>query len=287
MNQCNDGMNQHQDGTLQSSGLYVDVENLNSDGQAMITKLVEDWPAHVPAPSQLALYVRADQVELWRLWAATRFKDMKVAVRGTQRFSLSSSKNSADIAIATNAMTDLILKRITYVVVFSDDSDFISLYVAIRDEPDVLMEDGSVPFLLVVTDREGSLSATIKHFFPIDQLHIIATRPSSAGAVAETKASRTGKSGNSANPAEVAWSEIAEQILKDIPVGAFKSTDCQAVIKKHWPQHPMAKAGGASFGSDFKNNIWPILQTYGVKISEPGKAPIPYEMTVEAKDSLP
>lgn len=287
MNQCDDGMNHRQDETLQSSGLYIDVENLNSDGQTMVTKLLEDWPANVPAPSQLSLYVRADQVELWRLWAAARFNDIEVAVRGTQRFSLSSSKNSADIATATNAMTDLVLRRITHVVVFSDDSDFISLYVAIRDEPDVLMEDGSVPFLWVVTDREGSLSTTIRQFFPIEQLHIIATRPSSTEVAAETKVSRTGKSSNSANLAENPWPEIAEQILKDIPVGAFKSTDCQAVIKKHWPQHSMAKAGGASFGSDFKNNIWPILQTHGVKISEPGKAPIRYEMTAEAKASLP
>ena len=96
-----------------------------------------------------------------------------VSVKGTQHFSLSSSKNSADIAIATNAMADLILKRVTHVVVFSDDSDFISLYVAIRDEPDVLVDHDEVPFLWVVTDREGSLSTTIRQFFPLDQLHVV------------------------------------------------------------------------------------------------------------------
>ena len=31
-------------------------------------------------------------------------------------------------------MADLVLRKISHVVVFSDDSDFISLYVAIRDE---------------------------------------------------------------------------------------------------------------------------------------------------------
>ena len=280
-------MNHCQEGTCQSSGLYVDVENLNSDGQLMVEKLVEDWPPGVPALSRLTLYVRADQVELWRLWAANRFKNLVVSVKGTQHFSLSLSKNSADIAIATNAMADLILKRITHVVVFSDDSDFISLYVAIRDEPDVLVDHGEVPFLWVVTDREGSLSTTIRQFFPLDQLHVISAGSSSAKVVAEAKSTLSGKSGNSLNPAEITWSEMAERILNEIPAGVFKSTDCQAAIKRHWPQHPMTKAGGASFGSDFKNNICPILQTHGVNISEPGKAPIRYEMTAEAKGSLP
>ena len=34
-------------------------------------------------------------------------------VEGTQHFSMTSTKNSADIAIATNAMADLILKRVS------------------------------------------------------------------------------------------------------------------------------------------------------------------------------
>ena len=103
MDQRDDSLNHCQEGTCESSGLYVDVENLSSDGQLTVEKLVEDWPPGVPALSRLTLYVRADQVELWRLWAANRFKDLAVSVKGTQHFSLSSSKNSADIAIATNA----------------------------------------------------------------------------------------------------------------------------------------------------------------------------------------
>ena len=205
VNHRNDFSDEGQEG----SGLYVDVENLHSDGQAMIKSLVEDWPAKAPAPSRLTLYVRADQVELWRLWATNRFRDLKVSVKGTQHFSLSSSKNSADIAIATNAMADLILKRITHVVVFSDDSDFISLYVAIRDEPDVLMDDGEVPFLWVVTDREGSLSTTIKQFFPLDQLHVVATGPSSARVVVDSKSSSSNGSENSSSLAANTWTEMA------------------------------------------------------------------------------
>ena len=56
-----------------------------------------------------------------------------MVVHVTQHFSMSATKNSADIAIATNAMADLVLERVSHVLVFSDDSDFISLHVAIRD----------------------------------------------------------------------------------------------------------------------------------------------------------
>ena len=71
--------------------------------------------------------------------------------------------------------------------------------------------------------------------------------------------------------------------MEDIAVGPFKSTDCQPVIKKRWPEHPLAGTGGAPFGVEFKNNIWAVLESLGVKIRSPGKKPIQYEMTPEAK----
>ena len=283
MDQQVDSLNHQLRGTCQGSGLYVDVENLQSGGQVMVEKLVEDWPPGFPAVSRLTLHVRADQEELWKLWAADRFRDLVVSVKGTQHFSKSSTKNSADIAIATNAMADLILKRVTHVAVFSDDSDFISLYVAIRDELDVIGDHGVVPFLWVVTDREGSLSTTVKQFFPKGQLHVVSAGPSSTEIVAEAKSTR---SGNSSIPADLPWSEMAKPILQEISVGEFKSKQCQAIIKKHWPEHPLANAGGPSFGTDFKKNIWPVLQKHGVMIIGSGKAPIRYRMTAEAKDSL-
>ena len=67
---------------------------------------MEDWPAAAPAPSGLRPYVRDDLVELWRGWATNRSGDLDVLVSGTQQFSLSSSRNSADITIATNAIAD-------------------------------------------------------------------------------------------------------------------------------------------------------------------------------------
>ena len=106
---------------------------------------------------------------------------------------MSASKNSADIAIAINAIADLVLKRVTHVVVFSDDSDFISLYAAIRDEPEIPFCAGSTPFLWVVTDREGSLSAMVKQFFPPDHLHVVSAKCGSG--INPTSASRASQTG--------------------------------------------------------------------------------------------
>ena len=79
---------------------------------------------------------------------------------------------------------------------------------------------------------------------------------------------------------------MADAVISDTPLGPFKSTDCLPIIKKHWPDHTLAKAGGAEFGSQFKNNIWPILEERGVKIENPGTKPIKYEMTAGAKNTL-
>ena len=208
------------------SGLYVDVENLHSSGQTVIHNLVANWPVKAPAPARLTLYVRADQVELWRLWAASRFSDLDVVVKGTQHFSMTSTKNSADIAIATNAMADLILGRVAHVAVISDDSDFISLYAAIRDEPEIPLADGKVPFLWIVTGREGSLSTTVRQFFPPDELHVVSVEDDDSQADVASEESAPG------------WTEMAKAVVEDIPVGPFKSTDCQPVIKERWADHP-------------------------------------------------
>ena len=280
-------VNDHLDGNKREgtgrSGLYVDVENLQADGRAMVQGLIENWPDKAPRPTRLSLYVRADQVDLWRLWSASLFTDLEVKVNGTQHFSLSSSKNSADIAIATNAMADLVLQRVTHVVVFSDDSDFISLYAAIRDDPGVPFSDDKVPFLWVVTDREDTLSATVKQFFPSNKLHIVEAGRNQEVNVMSLESSQHNPAQSPPAPSEDSWIEMAEEVLPDIPVGSFKSTDCQPVIRDRWPNHPLARAGGAEFGTQFKNNIWPILEVRGVTIDNPERKPIRYEMTEQAK----
>ena len=286
MNYEDNTQNNEQAERRSGSGLYVDVENLQDDGQQLIEALIDNWPTTVPDPSRLVLYVPADRVELWKVWATSRFKTLKVVVNGIQHF-MSSSKNSADIAIATKAVSDLLLNRITYVVVLSDDSDFAHLYTAIRDElPQAQIDNAKVPFLWAVTNRKDTLSATVKQFFPDDLLHLIVPR---IGLTKNSKASETSKKdivANSPTAAKNVLLEMAQEIIRQIPVGTFRSTECKELIKKGWTDHAMATAGEPAFGPEFKKNLWPILQGYGVEIPNPGNKPIRYEMTEKAKESL-
>ena len=377
------------------SGLYIDVENLHPDGQAVIDALIDGWPPNWPTPSRLNLYTRADQAELWRVWAEHRFGNLQVAAHGTQHFSWSATKNSADIAIAINAISDLVLGRVDNVVVLSDDSDFISLYVAIRDEPGIPRIDNRPPFLWAVTDRKGPLSTTVEQFFPPTHLHIVSgergrlsrpaaapvetarppqmqsprppqmqSRPGAPSALAPVEAPRPPQmqpssvappvvspvalpmvspvgspvisrvappvvspvgspvispvaptvvspvgppvissaplpAASTVTPAEPpkpdespaptpgeTWRAMARAVVEELPLGAFKSAEGQAVIRKQWPTHQMAKASGGSFGTHFKDRIWPVLEGLGVKIPNSGKKPIQYEMTPEAKDAV-
>ena len=270
-----------------SSGVYIDAENLQNEGQDLVDNLISNWPEHVPAPSRLTLYVRADWVEMWYLWATSQFPDLHVTVRGVQHFSFTSSKNSADIAIATSAVADLLLGRISHVVVMSDDRDFISLYLAIRDEfGESHNPKRKVPFLWVVTGRQHSVSETAKQFFPTDLLHVLAVDPASTGRSYAPPVDADRESLSPRKPPGSVWDQMAHSVVETIPVGPFKSTDCQAVIKERWPHHPLASAGGPAFGTEFQKQIWPILKNKGVTIPNPGKKPIRYEMTDKAKDSL-
>ncbi len=262
-----------------STGLYVDIENLQAEGQAMVESLIENWPATFPRPSRIALYAPADEVELWKFWATSRFANMEVVVHGTQHFSRSSSKNAADLAIATNAVVDLVVGRVTHVAIFSDDSDFMSVFVTIRDEPAVPPDDGKVPFLWVVTDRVGSLSPTVKQFFPPEQLHVVAFKRS-------TRAQGTGKRSRTSRletTTQEVWTAMAAAVVDELEVGSFKSTECQPLIAERWPDHRLATAQGSAFGIEFKHNIWPVLEGWGVEIANPGKKPVRYEMTGKAK----
>ena len=64
------------------SGIYVDMENLQADGQSLLQALMESWPEELPTATRLTLYVRADQAELWRLWATSQFAPVNVVVHG-------------------------------------------------------------------------------------------------------------------------------------------------------------------------------------------------------------
>ena len=82
------------------------------------------------------------------------------------------------------------------------------------------------------------------------------------------------------NPSEP-FAAMADLIIRERSVGSFKSTDCLPIIKKHWPNHPMAKMERTEFGKEFASKLWPLLEKRGVKRQE--TMPRKYEMTAEAK----
>ena len=271
--------------TSQSSGLYIDVDNLQSDAQELIASLVEDWPHGVPQLSKIVLYVRADLAALWEMWSLTLAPNMEVEVKGVQHFSMQGSKNSADIAIAVDAVTDLVRGRISHVAVFSDDSDFMALFAKVKAETKQAQEASNrVPFLWILTDRPGTKTPNIRQFFPPEYLHVVRMpsqpQPPQPSKTRTPPAVSSDKSAKAASPDEL----IVEAILKEVPVGTFKSADCHKIVKQRFPQAPAAKQTGAAFGVYIANNIWPLLEAKGVKLAN--TKPRKYEMTQAAKFSV-
>ena len=151
----------HQSEEIGTTGLYIDVENLQDRARTVIEGLIADWPVEVPKLRQLNLYVRADQAQLWELWANSKFPGLQINVKGIQHFSLL-AKNSADITIAVDAVSDFLTKKVSFICLLSDDSDFISVHAKVRE----LQPQKQVPFLWILTDREGTKSTTIRDYFP-------------------------------------------------------------------------------------------------------------------------
>jgi hypothetical protein len=282
------------------TGVYVDVENLRANAQQIVKTLVENWPTVAPPLGMLCLYVRADFVELWRLWATSQFRNAQVVVKGVQHFSSHSSKNSADIAIATDSISDLLTGKVGHLAVLSDDSDFIALYASVRDQ--TLREDPqaqTVPFLWIITDRSDTLSGTVRQYFPREAIHVVPVLDVPASPLLPNGGTPLDDVPPASDPGPFAagspgpqgtsdaeMGEIAEAIVRQIPVGPFKSIDCQQVIRQYWPHHPLATASGPHFGTEFLKRVWPILEQRGARASSPGQTPRRYEMTAEAKNGL-
>lgn len=197
-----------------STGLYVDTDSLQADAHAVVEHLIKNWPSLAPAPSRLTLCVRADNVEGWKLWANRRFSHLSIAVKGSQHLNVPALRQSADIAIATSVMADLLLRRVTHAVVLSDDSDLLPLYVAVRDELGT-SSGGDVPFVWAVSGREGSPSFGVEQFFPSGQLHVVRTKGRERARGTPTAAPRP-KHGiqNSQEMTPEEWLELAEAALE-------------------------------------------------------------------------
>lgn len=330
------------------TGIYADIQNLQDISREVLVVLIRRWPDNVPPPGKLNLYVRADHADLWRVWASHEFSDIEVVVKGVQHYTLSATKNAADMAIAVDAISDFNHDRVNHVAVVSDDSDFISLYAKLAEEVnglDLTYSNGNIPFLWVFTDRMGTRSALLQEFFPGEYIHVVDHRlfhqvererkrreaeaaeaaaksevVAEAETIAETQTSEeaeaqpqppqlqpsppapeTDDSRRAPEPEPEVIEErpliseaqreaseterIAIQLIREMPVGKFKSMDCQDIIRTNFPNHHLANAGGAVFGTIFRREVLPFMEKRGVK-DLPGQSPRQYEMTLQAKSSL-
>ncbi len=300
-----------------TAGVYVDVENLRDRARSVIKALMMSWPVVAPDPKILYLYVRADQAELWNLWANSQFPGVEVRVKGVQHFSNHQSKNSADIAMAIDSISDLLTERTGFAVLVSDDSDFIAVCAKIREETlRSTPHGGRAPFLWVITDRDGTRSATIQDYFPSEYLHVVSAtdefddapvspaEPTSYLAVRSPVAEPIApaapvtppeqpspepepvkKAGLATDEKSNPLDAIVKTLIEYIPVGSFKSADCQKIIAEKYPNHPLARADRARFGSQFARVILPILKEKGVTEPNTRTRPRRYQMTEAAKST--
>ena len=250
--------------------LYVDTENLQGSTQALLKTIIEEWPKGFPPVMWLNLYVAADRVALWDMWASSQFPQVSVTVKGIQHFSHQQSKNSADIAIAIDAVADFVMDTTQFVAVMSDDSDFMPVYAKLKD-----LVGREAPFLWVLTDRAKTRSSTIKDYFPNYHVHVVSIPQT-------TRDLQEPLHNDGDNSDQMA--EMVNLIIQGIAVGLFKSTDCQPIIKSRWPHHPMASMASAPFGSEFASKLWPTLEKRGVQLSR--VKPRRYEMTAQVKETL-
>lgn len=275
------------------SGLYVDMENLQGQdfAQRFLTNLVQNWPSDVPPLGIVRLYVRADTQVLWEMWMESQFADVGVSVRGIQHFSKNASKNSADIALALDAVCDLMTGSVQHIVVVSDDSDFAALFGKVRELGRQAHSD-ETPFLWIMTNRDQTRSQVVGAFLPniyVRSMGIETDESAIADGVGDTRLSSTDlaqpvlKDSASGVPTN---EDIAKAIIQDIRQGSFNSTDCQPIIVRRWPNHRLAKLDSARFGNQFMKDILPELKKYGVIDPNSGKSPRQYEMTHNAKMRL-
>ncbi|MXZ92724.1 MAG: NYN domain-containing protein [Chloroflexi bacterium] len=284
-------------GETGSSGaaLYVDTENLREADHAQdaIAQAVADWPGPLPL-SSLSLYVRADKVAVWEMWAEEAYPDLQVRVRGVQHFSNHKAKNSADLAITADAIADLVTGQAAAVAVVSNDSDFGALFVKVRE---LAQASGlqQTPFLWVTSPDAGALSPEMERFIPAGlrwdlsgdapepapaESERTVSKPAAASATVSRKAAAVAAKpdGNPGNEA------IADELIRRLPVGKFKVNEALDAFQARWPKHPAA-AGPAQFGTFLLKEIWPMLQKRGVLMTRKS-SPRTYEITQAAKESI-
>lgn len=270
------------------AALYVDTENLREADHAQdaIAQAVADWPGPLPL-SSLSLYVRADKVAVWEMWAEEAYPDLQVRVRGVQHFSNNKAKNSADLAITADAVADLVTGQAAAVAVVSNDSDFGALFVKVRELAQASGRQ-QTPFLWVTSPDAGALSPEMERFIPAGlrwdlsaaSLPAPKSLPAAAQPIAQPTTPSADKTGDISD-----IESVAEELIRQLPVGRFKAAEAQQVIKRRWPKRPVANADTAKFGQYLGKKVWPILQRHGVTMPRKS-SPRTYEITQAAKESI-
>jgi hypothetical protein len=267
---------------LDQSILYVDIENLQDIAKQALYNTIENWPESFPKPITIKLYVKADQTELWKIWANHNIHGIEVIVKGVQHYTLNGSKNSADIALALDALADLLKNRTKHIAIMSDDSDYVSLFMAFKQEIGITESPGTL-FKWFMTNRSGTRSQVLNEFFPSEYIHIVGCATLSDNL---SECTQKGVTNQELNKNVTEEEQIAIAIIHNIPVGTFKSADCKKLILQNFPRHDLNKIDSAAYGTQFLKIIWPILEKYGVKSEKSSRKPRKYEMTQEAKNKV-
>ena len=271
--------------TARGAAVYVDVENLGGAAQEVISQVVDDLSSESDyrTPTSLSLYVKADKLELWRIWADGKWPQMDLRVRGVQHFTNGSrSKNSADLAITADATEDFALGRTSLVAVVSNDSDFGALFVKIH-EMSIQREYERTPFLWITSERGGALSPEVKRFVPDEFLWQLAPICSDQPIQSHMEGRDAGMASVRARTEEPSPQErIARTMVRHMPVGGFKASDARKIVSQHMPDSSAPK-DDARFGQFLLNEVAPVLKDMGVKVNRDQKSTKRYAITEESK----
>ena len=276
------------------AAIYVDTENLRDSDHAqnIVAQIIADWPGPLPLGG-VSLYVRADKIAVWEMWAESSYPDLRVRVRGIQHFSNHKAKNSADLAITADAVADLVTGQAAAVAVVSNDSDFGALFVKIKE---MARSAGleHTPFLWITSPDAGALSPEMERFIP-DAMRWDLSSALAAPAVdvaqpepqplPEPARPAALPPASAASKSDADSETVAEELIRQLPVGRFKAADAQKIVKMRWSKHTAASGDTAQFGQFLGKEVWPALQKRGVTM--PGRSsPRTYEITQAAKDSI-
>ena len=221
------------------------------------------------------------------MWAQEHLPDIHFLPKGVQHFTAGSGKNSADIALVADAVSDFLGDEINFVVVVSNDSDFISLYSKLNERKDKQPDyfQGRAPFLWVLAEGSKNYSREIQEYLLQAYVHFASTSKAVGNSPQKEVRDKAGDAGDSSKGISLTSEDLAKVIIQKRPdKQPFGIIVCQKIIKKEFPEHPLARASKVAFERDFLKEVGPSLEGHGVDVTS--RNPTQYKMTQEAKNSV-